>query len=88
MKQILPILIKWSSLQQSVSKFMLKYFDEIGPWLLNFFVYIYSLFLASWTIFAECKIMLTVAKGSSLQKSESKFTQKKFYEIDPLSQSH
>ena len=34
------------------------------------------------------KIMIVLIKWSSLQKSESKFTPKKFYEIDPRVQCH
>jgi hypothetical protein len=59
---------------------MLKYFYDIVPGanpIKVFCVNLLTLF-ASWTISAECNIMFTVRKGSSLQKSESKHTPKKF----------
>jgi hypothetical protein len=43
----------------------------------------YLLFFESHIFLQQRKIMLTLMQWSSLQKSVSKFTPKKFYEIDP-----
>jgi hypothetical protein len=53
-----------------------------------FWALIYSLFFESYTFSKHRKRMVTLMQWSSFQKSVIKFTPKKFYEIDPGSQSH